>query len=395
MQPDAILERVDAERLYSDILEIEGVKHALDNPEKMEECADYILTSFEALGVATNEQVFSVKGFDYEFRNIEAWLGDGKGPEILIASHYDTVAHAPGANDNGSAIAVMLESARVLSETDTTGIRFVSFNLEEGNPASLLAWRTIMREMGLTDESNRWKSLRAKQAHDRFQEVASQKYEEGLPREEIRRAAFEAMKDYLAQEEAAKLEELLQSQHAEGLMQSSGGLQGSTHWVSHGARTGRQVTGMLCLETIGYTSTKPNSQSLPSGIRPEMFQLYNTSEDASIGDFLTIVGDRNSEQLAQDFARSCRSPLIELPHAMLTVPMGYVQIKKTSPHLLRSDHAPFWKAEMPALLLTDTADFRYPYYHTRADTIDKLDFNFLTRVCQATVLTALNHSSSL
>ena len=60
------------------------------------------------------------------------------------------------------------------------------------------------------------------------------------------------------------------------------------------------------------------------------------------------------------------------------------------PHALRSDHAPFWKAGYPAIMITNTADFRTPYYHTPGDTIDKLDFDFIRKVCQATVMTVLD-----
>jgi Zn-dependent M28 family amino/carboxypeptidase len=59
------------------------------------------------------------------------------------------------------------------------------------------------------------------------------------------------------------------------------------------------------------------------------------------------------------------------------------------PDILRSDHAPFWKADIPGLLPTDSANFRYLYYHTAADTIDKLDFDFLEKVCKATASTAI------
>jgi len=60
--------------------------------------------------------------------------------------------------------------------------------------------------------------------------------------------------------------------------------------------------------------------------------------------------------------------------------------------LLRSDHAPFWREGIPGLMVTDTANFRYPFYHTQADTIDKLDFNFMTKACKATIATAIDYA---
>lgn len=61
--------------------------------------------------------------------------------------------------------------------------------------------------------------------------------------------------------------------------------------------------------------------------------------------------------------------------------------------ILPSDLAPFWRERIPALMLTDMANFRYPLYHTRADTIDKLDFDFLTRICGAVVTTVVSSDS--
>lgn len=57
--------------------------------------------------------------------------------------------------------------------------------------------------------------------------------------------------------------------------------------------------------------------------------------------------------------------------------------------LLRSDHAPFWREGIPALMITDTCDLRNPHYHQKSDTIDKLDFDFICKVCQATIKTIL------
>jgi Zn-dependent M28 family amino/carboxypeptidase len=54
---------------------------------------------------------------------------------------------------------------------------------------------------------------------------------------------------------------------------------------------------------------------------------------------------------------------------------------------LRSDHVPFWDAGLPAVQITDTANFRNPHYHRPSDTPDTLDYEFLADVIAATALT--------
>jgi Zn-dependent M28 family amino/carboxypeptidase len=50
-------------------------------------------------------------------------------------------------------------------------------------------------------------------------------------------------------------------------------------------------------------------------------------------------------------------------------------IRRLAPHVLRSDHAPFWEAGIPALMWTDTAEFRNPNYHSTFDTPETLDYD--------------------
>jgi hypothetical protein len=48
-----------------------------------------------------------------------------------------------------------------------------------------------------------------------------------------------------------------------------------------------------------------------------------------------------------------------------------------------SDHWAFWQHGYPAIMITDTAPFRYPHYHQRTDTPDKLDYDSMTRLVSA------------
>ena len=63
----------------------------------------------------------------------------------------------------------------------------------------------------------------------------------------------------------------------------------------------------------------------------------------------------------------------------LNVKLG---LEKYFPVLSRSDHAPFWAQKIPALMWTDTSEFRNPHYHLESDTPETLDYEFLKQVTQ-------------
>ena len=84
---ESIISMVDTENLYNHVLKIEGERHPINSPDKLDACADYILSEFEALGLKTNEQEFTVDGFDGTFRNIEGIIDKVSHPELFIVSH--------------------------------------------------------------------------------------------------------------------------------------------------------------------------------------------------------------------------------------------------------------------------------------------------------------------
>ena len=62
-------------------------------------------------------------------------------------------------------------------------------------------------------------------------------------------------------------------------------------------------------------------------------------------------------------------------------------VERVFPVLARSDHVPFWETQRPAVMWTDTAEFRNLHYHQSSDTPDTLDYGFLLNVTQ--LLTAV------
>jgi len=376
-------------------LRIEGVRHPIDTLEKLNDAADYIRSEFENYGLRVKDQEFKVEGFDATVRNIEGALGDGKDSELLIASHYDTVRDSPGANDNGSGVAIMLECARVLAQAKgNRKVRFVSFTLEERNPAYELKTRKIAQRLGLTNDGYHYATQRIHGLMKQLIELQTKAYATGKnPSEAIAeaRSKLEGKMSEAETEYARELEEM----YKEITVTSWPGmtaLVGSSFWVKEAVRTKKDVSGVLNLETLGYTSNKKNSQTLPEGMDPTMFQTYNVS-DVTVGNFIAILGDLNSDKLARSFCDPCKLDSVDLPYACLQLPLRFEDIAKFGLFdILRSDHAPFWREGIPALMLTDTANFRYPFYHTQADTIDKLDFDFMTKICKATIATAIEYA---
>ncbi|MGQ9484397.1 MAG: M28 family peptidase [Desulfosoma sp.] len=133
-----------------------------------------------------------------------------------------------------------------------------------------------------------------------------------------------------------------------------------------------RIDGMICLEMVGYTCGQPGCQSYPF---PLGFMNY-----PSTGDFIGIVGNFSSRNLVGAMKRSFRrNP--QLPVVTLTVPLNGWPI----PSVRLSDHAPFWDAGYQAVMITDSAFYRNPYYHTVLDTMETLDFPFMAQVVKSLV----------
>lgn len=247
--------------------------------EALEASAGYIEKAFQAAGYEVASQHYVVDG--KTVRNLEAVL-PGASPSdeiVVIGAHYDSVAGSPGANDNASGVAALLEIARLLAqEQPARSVRFVAFVNEE--PPFFYT-----EEMG--------SRVYARRARER----------------------------------------------------------------------GEKIVAMLSLETIGYYADAPGSQHYPFPFSP----FYPDT-----GNFIAFVGNLASRELVQACLASFRNRAA-FPAEGIAAPgwMGGVHW---------SDHWSFWREGYPAIMVTDTALFRYAHYHARTDTPDKIDYERLARV---------------
>jgi uncharacterized protein YjeT (DUF2065 family) len=281
---DAEQRSADRLRRHVEVLARQIGERNVELPGALAAATGYIRDTLADAGYSVTGQTFSCRGMDVE--NLEVELPGSRLPEeiIVVGAHYDSVTGSPGANDNGSGVAAMLEIAGLLAGKDLPRtVRLVAFVNEE--PPFFYS-----EEMGSRVYANR--------ARER----------------------------------------------------------------------GEQISGMLALETIGYYTDAPDSQRYPFPFR---FFYPDT------GNFIGFVGNLGSRGLVRQAVAAFRASTA-FPSEAVAAP-GWV----AGVHW--SDHWSFWKAGYPAIMVTDTAPFRYPYYHSRADTPDKLDYAGLARVTHGLV----------
>jgi Zn-dependent M28 family amino/carboxypeptidase len=258
-----------------------------ENAANLAAAADYVLAEFAAAGARTDVQKFSVDGREY--RNVIARFGPAQGPLLVIGAHYDSCCDTPGADDNASGVAGLIELARALAATPPEqSVELVAFTLEEP---------PFFR----TDDMGSFR-------------------------------------------------------HAQAL-----------------ARERREVRLMLSLEMIGFFRDTPGSQQYPMGV---LKLLYPEQ-----GDFIALVGGY------RDFGAMRR--VKALFKGAATLPAVSINAPSLVQGVDFSDHASYWRFEMPAIMITDTAFLRNPNYHQISDTAGTLDYVRMAQVARGVYAVAM------
>jgi Zn-dependent M28 family amino/carboxypeptidase len=141
------------------------------------------------------------------------------------------------------------------------------------------------------------------------------------------------------------------------------GQMGSVVYARKLKRDGVPVSAMISLETIGYYSDAPGSQKYPP-----LLNLFYPNR----GDFIGFVGNSESRDLVRRATRTFRESA--------TFPSEGIAAPANWPGIGWSDQWSFWQEGWPGIMVTDTAPFRYRYYHTTLDTADKVNFEKMARV---------------
>lgn len=138
---------------------------------------------------------------------------------------------------------------------------------------------------------------------------------------------------------------------------------GSLVYAHESKQRQEKIVAMLSLETIGFYSDAPDSQKYP----PLISFFY-----PSVGDFIAFVGMSSASTLVKR--------VVEIFRRTTPFPSEGAALPWIVPHVGSSDHWSFWKQGYPALMVTDTAPYRYPHYHRASDTPEKLSYEKIARV---------------
>ena len=134
---------------------------------------------------------------------------------------------------------------------------------------------------------------------------------------------------------------------------------GSFVYASRCKARGDHITVMISLETIGYFSDAPHSQTYPA---PGLGVFY-----PKIGNFIGFVANTHSRALLHR--------IMSIFRTQGKLPSEGAALPSFIPGVAWSDQWSFWQHGYPGIMVTDTAPFRYPHYHSATDTPDKLDYD--------------------
>jgi Zn-dependent M28 family amino/carboxypeptidase len=275
-------------------LTVEIGSRSIYEAAKLEAAKKYIVYCLKAFGYVPTLQTYTYNKKQYS--NVIASIKGAKLPDesVVIGAHYDTVYGTPGADDNASAVAVLLEIARALkgSSPDRT-LKLVFFVSEEAP--------------------------------------------------------------------------VFRSEHM-----------GSYVYAKEARANNENIKSMISLEMLGYYTNEKDGQTFPF---PMMSLIYPSTPN-----FIAVVGNLSSRNLVRKVKNSLRAGSL-MPVETLTA-FSFV------PGVDLSDHRSFWKMGYPAVMITDTAFYRNPNYHTETDTIDTLDFDRMSAVLKGLIQTAKDLTDS-
>lgn len=249
------------------------------NYKQLRQCEEWIKQRWESQGYVVKKHTFSIKGKEYSNLEIEIKGRTAPSEIIIISAQYDTLPDSPGANNNGSGMAILFQLSHLLRKhTPDRTLRLLNFVNEE----------------------------------DPF-------------------FGTEMM--------------------------------GSFQYAKRSHQLREDIKVMLSMDALGIYKEEPDSQKLPFP-----FSMFYPNR----GNFLAFIGNLRSRKYMVEATRGFKKGS-SFPIEAGVVP-EWIEAADWS------DHRSFWQFRYPGIMVTDTGGFRSPYHTTKGDTMEKLNFEAMTRI---------------
>lgn len=344
-QLDAVRAAVDEGRLRQHVERLDAPRSRRHAPDGLARAEAYVVRELERTGWLVERRPFPLPDRTTPGVNLlarppaTARPPAVSPPTVLLGAHLDTVFGSPGADDNASGVACLLELARLLPGYGLAApVRLAVFDEEE---TGLHGSRALAAELTGADGTG-----------------------------------------------------------TDGTGTDETGTDGTGVLGTELDGTGAEPAGaerpaaVVVFECVGYYSWEPRSQTLPPGaslVFPG--QRRRISRRDWRGDWTLVAYRRSSQPLARRLGE-CLTHLAGSGTAILArdpldIPVAGRLLRRYVPateHFARSDHQPFWAVGVPAVQLTDTADFRNPHYHRPSDTPETLDYRRMADIVAATAV---------
>ncbi len=249
------------------------------NYKQLRQCEEWIKQRWESQGYVVKKHTFSIK--EKEYSNLEIEIKGRTLPSkiIIISAQYDTLPDSPGANNNGSGIAILFQLSQLLRKhAPGRTLRLLNFVNEE----------------------------------DPF-------------------FGTEMM--------------------------------GSYQYAKSCCQRGEDIRVMLSLDALGVYKDEPGSQRLPFP-----FSLFYPDR----GNFLAFIGNLRSRKYMVEVSKGFKKGS--------SFPIEVGVAPEWAKGAAWSDHSSFWKFGYPGIMVTDTGGFRSAYHTTKEDTMEKLNFEAMSRI---------------
>ena len=302
-----------------------------NNEISINKTVDYISQQLTSYGYEVEYQEYEILSTSYTHRNVITRYGSKENQRLIVGAHYDVCMNTPGADDNASAVAGMLETARLLIEESPQlnyCVEFVAYANEEPPFFGSDNMGSYKHAYSLNENNI---DVLGMICYEMIGYFSDEPESQEIPEE------INMLKKY-----GSKLKML--SKLPDSLLKTA--------------------LDKFNLDSTYVSYILENKASLP-----DIIDSLNVPDK---GNFIIVLGKPEQKVFASKVFKNMKNGCgVDVHHIILPEGPGLAEL---------SDHMNYWKYGYNAVMINDTSFLRNPNYHLISDTIDTLNFDKMTEV---------------